>query len=97
MSLGVSTDLQSLVELAYAEPKRLDEPASREAVEATIAALDRGEVRLAEKSSGVLPSTMSSSPTGGGVVGVRGAAANRAATLMPPGSPWVLPGIWEWP
>jgi 2,3,4,5-tetrahydropyridine-2-carboxylate N-succinyltransferase len=48
----VSTDLQTLVELAFAEPRLLDEPASREAVEATIAALDRGEVRLAEKSTG---------------------------------------------
>ncbi|HLZ30459.1 MAG TPA: 2,3,4,5-tetrahydropyridine-2,6-dicarboxylate N-succinyltransferase [Chloroflexota bacterium] len=44
--------MQTLVELAFAEPRRLDEPASREAVEATIAALDRGEVRLAEKSTG---------------------------------------------
>ena len=49
----VSTDLQTLVERAFAEPKRLDsDPASRAAVEATIAALDRGEVRLADKSSG---------------------------------------------
>jgi 2,3,4,5-tetrahydropyridine-2-carboxylate N-succinyltransferase len=48
----VSTDLQTLVEAAFAEPTRLDEPNSREAVEATIAALDRGEVRLAEKSTG---------------------------------------------
>ena len=52
MSLDVSTDLQTLVELAFAEPTRLDEPANREAVEATIAALDRGEVRLADKSTG---------------------------------------------
>ncbi len=49
----ISTDLQSLVELAFAEPKRLDsEPASREAVEATIAGLDRGELRLADKKTG---------------------------------------------
>jgi 2,3,4,5-tetrahydropyridine-2-carboxylate N-succinyltransferase len=48
----LSTDLQTVVELAFAEPSRLDEPASREAVEATIAALDRGEIRLAEKSTG---------------------------------------------
>jgi 2,3,4,5-tetrahydropyridine-2-carboxylate N-succinyltransferase len=53
VSLDVSTELQSLVEAAFADPKRLDsDPASREAVEATIAALDRGEVRLAEKSTG---------------------------------------------
>ena len=51
MSL-VSTDLQTLVERAFAEPSRLDEPHTREAVEATIAALDRGEVRLADKSTG---------------------------------------------
>src|SRR5207244_12060250 len=38
---------------AFGEPKeRLQEPASREAVEATIAALDRGEVRLADKPHG---------------------------------------------
>jgi 2,3,4,5-tetrahydropyridine-2-carboxylate N-succinyltransferase len=48
----VSTDLQTVVETAFATPGRLDEPATREAVEATIAALDRGELRLAEKSSG---------------------------------------------
>ncbi len=48
-----SADVQTLIERAFAEPKRLDdEPSSREAVEATIAALDRGEARLAEKSSG---------------------------------------------
>jgi 2,3,4,5-tetrahydropyridine-2-carboxylate N-succinyltransferase len=53
VSLVVSADLQTLVAAAFAEPERLDnEPASRAAVEATIAALDRGEIRLAEKSTG---------------------------------------------
>ena len=48
MSL-VSTDLQSVIEAAFAESARLEQPQTREAVEATIAALDRGEIRLAEK------------------------------------------------
>ncbi|HEV7666659.1 MAG TPA: 2,3,4,5-tetrahydropyridine-2,6-dicarboxylate N-succinyltransferase, partial [Chloroflexota bacterium] len=37
------------MEATFADPSRLEQPASREAVEATIAALDRGELRLAEK------------------------------------------------
>ncbi|MGI9145759.1 MAG: 2,3,4,5-tetrahydropyridine-2,6-dicarboxylate N-succinyltransferase [Chloroflexota bacterium] len=48
----LSTDLQAVVEAAFAAPENLDEAASRQAVEDTIAALDRGEVRLAEKSGG---------------------------------------------
>jgi 2,3,4,5-tetrahydropyridine-2,6-dicarboxylate N-succinyltransferase len=48
----VSADLQTLIETAFAAPERLEDPTSREAVEATIAALDRGELRLADKSSG---------------------------------------------
>jgi 2,3,4,5-tetrahydropyridine-2,6-dicarboxylate N-succinyltransferase len=48
----VSADLQTLIETAFAAPERLEDPSSREAVEATIAALDRGELRLADRSSG---------------------------------------------
>jgi 2,3,4,5-tetrahydropyridine-2-carboxylate N-succinyltransferase len=46
------TDLRALVETAFAEPARLEEPDVRAGVEATIAALDRGELRLAEKADG---------------------------------------------
>jgi 2,3,4,5-tetrahydropyridine-2-carboxylate N-succinyltransferase len=43
-----ANDLRTLVEAAFSDPRRLEQSESREAVEATIAALDRGEVRLAE-------------------------------------------------
>lgn len=43
-------ELQTTIEAAYAaEPGERDTPAIREAVETTIAALDRGELRVAEK------------------------------------------------
>ncbi|GAC1323433.1 MAG: 2,3,4,5-tetrahydropyridine-2,6-dicarboxylate N-succinyltransferase [Chloroflexota bacterium] len=42
-------DLASAVGTAFADPSRLDSPENRQAVEDTIAALDRGEIRLAEK------------------------------------------------
>src|SRR6266849_10172268 len=48
----VSTDLRSAIEAAFADPQRLDQPDSRDAVETTIAGLDRGEIRLAEKLAG---------------------------------------------
>jgi 2,3,4,5-tetrahydropyridine-2-carboxylate N-succinyltransferase len=43
-----ASDLRSLVEAAFADPSRLEQAESRAAVEATIAGLDRGELRLAE-------------------------------------------------
>jgi 2,3,4,5-tetrahydropyridine-2-carboxylate N-succinyltransferase len=52
VSLSVSTDLQSIVEATFAEPGRLEQPDTREAVEAVIAGLDRGQLRLAEKQDG---------------------------------------------
>jgi 2,3,4,5-tetrahydropyridine-2-carboxylate N-succinyltransferase len=52
VSLSVSTDLQSIVEATFAEPSRLEQPDTREAIEAVIAGLDRGELRLAEKQDG---------------------------------------------
>jgi 2,3,4,5-tetrahydropyridine-2,6-dicarboxylate N-succinyltransferase len=48
----VSTDLRSAIEAAFVDPQRLDQPDSRDAVETTIAGLDRGEIRLAEKLAG---------------------------------------------
>jgi 2,3,4,5-tetrahydropyridine-2,6-dicarboxylate N-succinyltransferase len=44
-----ATDLESLVVATFAEPDSLNQADRREAVEATIALLDRGEIRLAEK------------------------------------------------
>jgi 2,3,4,5-tetrahydropyridine-2,6-dicarboxylate N-succinyltransferase len=43
------TELQSTIEAAFDDRDRLKEPEVREAVEETIALLDRGEVRVAEK------------------------------------------------
>jgi 2,3,4,5-tetrahydropyridine-2,6-dicarboxylate N-succinyltransferase len=43
-----ASDLRGLVEAAFAEPRLLDSTEHRQAVEDTIAALDRGELRLAE-------------------------------------------------
>ncbi|MQA91321.1 MAG: 2,3,4,5-tetrahydropyridine-2,6-dicarboxylate N-succinyltransferase [Gemmatimonas sp.] len=43
-------ELEKLVSQAYAHRERMKEPATREAVEATIDLLDRGRVRVAEKS-----------------------------------------------
>jgi 2,3,4,5-tetrahydropyridine-2,6-dicarboxylate N-succinyltransferase len=51
MSL-VSTDLQTAVETAFAEPARLERSETQLAIEAVIDALDRGEIRLAEKLGG---------------------------------------------
>jgi 2,3,4,5-tetrahydropyridine-2-carboxylate N-succinyltransferase len=48
----VTADLKSVIEAAFADPQRLDRPEGREAVEATIAGLDRGEIRLAQKVDG---------------------------------------------
>jgi 2,3,4,5-tetrahydropyridine-2-carboxylate N-succinyltransferase len=48
---SVDPSLQVLVEGAYADRTRLTDPTVRTAVERTIAHLDRGEVRVAEKSS----------------------------------------------
>lgn len=45
-------DLARAVGAAFSDPTQLDRPESREAVEDTIAALDRGEIRLAEKPAG---------------------------------------------
>jgi len=48
---SVDPSLQTLVEGAFADRSRLTDPAVRAAVERTIAHLDRGELRVAEKSS----------------------------------------------
>lgn len=45
-------DLQSLIQSAFQDRDRLKDPATREAVEETIARLDRGELRVAEKIDG---------------------------------------------
>ncbi|HEX8672935.1 MAG TPA: hypothetical protein VF710_13655, partial [Longimicrobium sp.] len=50
MELG---ELERTVSAAFAERERLKEPATREAVEETIALLDTGRVRVAEKVDGV--------------------------------------------
>jgi 2,3,4,5-tetrahydropyridine-2-carboxylate N-succinyltransferase len=47
----VATDLQTLVEAAFADPHRLERAETQLAVESVIDGLDRGELRLAEKSS----------------------------------------------
>ena len=43
-----ASDLRALIEAAFAEPRLLDSSEHRQAVEDTIAGLDRGELRLAE-------------------------------------------------
>jgi 2,3,4,5-tetrahydropyridine-2-carboxylate N-succinyltransferase len=45
---ATAADLRELIEAAFAEPARLASAEHRDAVEQTIAALDRGELRLAE-------------------------------------------------
>lgn len=45
-------DLQTLIQDAFQNRDRLSEPAVREAIEETIARLDRGELRVAEKIDG---------------------------------------------
>jgi 2,3,4,5-tetrahydropyridine-2-carboxylate N-succinyltransferase len=45
---STATDLRSLIEAAFNDPSRLEQSEYREAVEATIGGLDRGELRLAE-------------------------------------------------
>jgi 2,3,4,5-tetrahydropyridine-2-carboxylate N-succinyltransferase len=49
---AVSTDLQSAVEAAFADPTRLEQAATQLAVDAVIDGLDLGEIRLAEKRDG---------------------------------------------
>ena len=46
----LTTDLASTIDAAFADPASLDRPGAGEAVEETIAGLDRGELRLAEPS-----------------------------------------------
>ena len=46
----VAADLQSLVEAAFADPRQLDRAESQLAVESVIEGLDRGAIRLAQKS-----------------------------------------------
>jgi 2,3,4,5-tetrahydropyridine-2,6-dicarboxylate N-succinyltransferase len=52
MSIAVNPELQPQIESAYADASVLDRPATRQAVEAVIASLDRGELRLAERVDG---------------------------------------------
>jgi len=47
-----ASDLRTTIESTFADPSRLKHAENREAVEATIAALDRGELRLAEPGPG---------------------------------------------
>src|SRR5262249_28333156 len=47
----VDPSLQPLVEGAFSDRARLSDPAVRAAVEQTVAHLDRGELRVAERSS----------------------------------------------
>jgi 2,3,4,5-tetrahydropyridine-2,6-dicarboxylate N-succinyltransferase len=47
----VIAQLESVIEAAFADPSRLEQRETREAIEATIAALDKGEARLAQPSS----------------------------------------------
>jgi 2,3,4,5-tetrahydropyridine-2-carboxylate N-succinyltransferase len=49
---ATAADLQSVIESAFGDPAQLERTAAREAVEQTIAGLDRGELRLAEKVGG---------------------------------------------
>ena len=49
---ATAADLQSVIESTFVDPAQLERAAAREAVEQTIAALDRGELRLAEKLDG---------------------------------------------
>jgi 2,3,4,5-tetrahydropyridine-2-carboxylate N-succinyltransferase len=46
----VATDLQTLIEAAFADPQQLERAEGQLAVDAVIEGLDRGELRLAEKS-----------------------------------------------
>lgn len=52
MTTATPVALQAAIEAAFNEPARLDEPVMREAVEETIAGLDLGTLRLAEKIDG---------------------------------------------
>jgi 2,3,4,5-tetrahydropyridine-2-carboxylate N-succinyltransferase len=52
MTTLANQTLASIITAAFADPGRPDAPETRSAVDATIAALDRGEVRLAEKRGG---------------------------------------------
>ena len=52
MTTNTGTEPRSLVEAAFTDARLLDQPNARAAVEATIAALDRGELRLAERAPG---------------------------------------------
>ena len=46
------TQLQPMIEAAYADRSLLDDPSTREAIRETVALLDRGEVRVADKAAG---------------------------------------------
>ena len=48
----VATDLQALVGAAFADARRLERAETQLAVESVIDGLDRGEIRLAQKSGG---------------------------------------------
>jgi 2,3,4,5-tetrahydropyridine-2-carboxylate N-succinyltransferase len=52
MSIDAPVQLESTIAAAFADPARLDQPDARAAVEATLAGLDRGTLRLAEKVDG---------------------------------------------
>ncbi len=52
MTADIASHLERAIVGAYADPSRLDRAETREAVEETLAALDRGELRMAEKSDG---------------------------------------------
>ncbi|HEY3595332.1 MAG TPA: 2,3,4,5-tetrahydropyridine-2,6-dicarboxylate N-succinyltransferase, partial [Polyangiaceae bacterium] len=49
--MSVDSSLQSLIEATFTDRARLAEPGVRAAIEKTIAHLDRGELRVAERSS----------------------------------------------
>src|SRR5688572_14514169 len=51
--LMVTSELEGLVSAAFADRERLKDASTREAIEAAIELLDRGEIRVAEKSDGV--------------------------------------------
>lgn len=52
MTTATPVALQAAIEAAFSEPARLDESTMRDAVEETIAGLDAGTLRLAEKIDG---------------------------------------------
>jgi len=52
MATTTASDLASVIEAAFADPKQLERAEVQLAVDGAIESLDRGEIRLAEKSSG---------------------------------------------